>query len=247
MAGRFDDLYRFGPDDILTDESLNLRFKDLDARLAQAEVARLSETDAFAIVLDRVLSRSEAVISSLRDKLLSLTELQWLTAHSDTARTLAVEAQFSLSIIEADRALFAPGPFALLSWADGDPEDYAVVRTLGFDRGVGQWDVRVEAFVGDPGPHDTWQIAAVAGSTLAQLALLETGQTVAAAVHADQQDVEAKHAEVVSMHADVVAMAGDTAGAAGFDGRLDVLEAAIPVLRTEAQTQAIIYAIIFGE
>lgn len=234
MGSRYDDLYKFKSDDVLTDAALNLRFKDLDARATQIEIARLSETEAFDVVLDRVLSRSEAVISSLRDRLLTLTELQWLTAHSDTARTLAIEAQFSLSIIEADRPLFAPGPFAVLSWSDGDPSDYAVVRTLGFDRGIGQWDIRVEAFVGDPGPHADWRISAVAGSTLAQLALLEDGQAVAAAVHADQQDVETKHAEVVSMHADVLAMAGDTAGAAGFDGRIAALEASDPATRLTA-------------
>lgn len=176
MASRFEEVYRFNADDVLTDEELNKRFKDLDDRLSRAEVARLSEDEAFGVVLDRVLGRSEAVIASLRDQLLEITQLQWLTASSDTPQTLAVEAQFALSIIEQDRALFAPGPYALLSWTGGAPDDYAIVRTLGFDRNLGQWDVRVEAYVGAPGPWNDWQIAAVAGATLAQMALLQQGR-----------------------------------------------------------------------
>jgi len=180
MTTRFEEIYRFGPRDVLTDEALNRRFKDLDDRTSKAEIVRLSEDQAFSLVLDRVLARSEAVIASLRDRLLSITELQWLTAHSDTSRTLAVGAQFALEIIEAERDLFAPGPYAVLSWTGGDPGDYAVVRTLGFDRLIGQWDIRIEAFVGGPGPWDDWQIAAVAGATLAQMALLTDGQAIRA-------------------------------------------------------------------
>lgn len=206
MASRFEEIYRFKTDDLLTDEELNKRFKDLDGRLAKAEVARLSEDEAFAVVLDRVLGRSEAVIASLRDQLLEITQLQWLTAGSDTPQTLAVEAQFALSIIEEHRALFAPGPYALLSWTGGAPDDYAIVRTLAFDRQLGQWDVRVEAFVGDPGPWNDWQIAAVAGATLAQMALLDQGQ-------ADRADVVAKHEDIVERHADITAKHGQATAA----------------------------------
>ncbi len=209
MTSRFEEVYRFKSDDVLTDEALNRRFKDLDDRLSKAEVVRLSEDEAFAVVLDRVLERSEGVISNLRDQLLDLTELQWLTAQSETPRTLALEATFALSVIEEDRALFAPGPFALLSWTGGDPDHYAIVRTLGFDRGLGQWDVKVEAFVGDPGPHAEWQISAVAGATLAQMALLAQGQAVGAEILAFDADMTAKHGDVVAKHADVVAKHGE--------------------------------------
>lgn len=204
MGSRFEEVYRVNPNSVLTEELLNRIFRDLDDRLSKAEVVRLSEDQAFSIVLDRVLARSEGVISSLRDQLLALTELQWLTAQSDTARTLEVGATFAFEIIEADRELFVPGPFALLAWAGGDPEDYAIVKTLAFDRGLGQWDVRVEAFVGDPGPHEEWQISAVAGATLAQMALLDQGQGVLQATEAARDVVIPKHQEVVEKHAEVM-------------------------------------------
>ncbi|MBC7140689.1 MAG: hypothetical protein H5U18_00755, partial [Rhodobacteraceae bacterium] len=57
MGSRFEEVYRVGPDSILTEELLNRIFRDLDDRLAKAEVARLSEDQAFSIVLDRVLAR----------------------------------------------------------------------------------------------------------------------------------------------------------------------------------------------
>jgi hypothetical protein len=224
MASRFDDLYRFKSDTVLTDDEFNKRFKDLDSRLTSAEIARLSENDAFGIVLDRVLGRSEAVISSLRDQLLSITQLDWLTASSVTAQVLVVGGQLVFTIVAADRALFAPGPFAVLSWGGGEPTDYAVVRSISFDRGLGLWSVQVEAFVGDAGPHADWQIAAIAGSTLAQLALLQSGQAAADATHADRLDVDAMHAEVLSAKADVVALAGDAQGAGSFDDRITALE-----------------------
>lgn len=199
MTTRFEEIYRIKPDDSLTDDLLNRRFKDLDDRLSKAEIARMSEDQGFSLVLDRVLGRSEEVIASLRDRLLQITQLQWLTAHSTTARTLALEAQFALQIAEEERDLFAPGPYAVLTWTGGGPEDYAVVRTLGYDRLLGQWDVRVEGFTGEPGPWASWQIAAVAGSTLAQMAMLDDGQAVSAQTAAardsaqDARDAAAQH------------------------------------------------------
>jgi hypothetical protein len=213
MPSRFEEIYRVTPATDLTAELLNRIFRDLDDRLAKAEIVRLSEDQAFGVVLDRVLSRSEGVISSLRDQLLTLTELQWLTARSDTSRTLEVGATFAFEIIPEDRPLFLPGAFALLAWTGGEPDHYAIVSTLGFDRPLGQWDVRIEAFVGDPGPHDEWEISAVAGATLAQLALLAQGQAAQAATEDARDDVTPKHLEVVEKHGEVMPAAAQTATA----------------------------------
>ena len=248
MSTRFEEVYRFGRDDILTDEALNRRFKDLDDRLSKAEVARLSEDQAFSLVLDQVLGRSEEVISSLRDNLLQITRLQWLTAHSETPRSLAVNAQFALEIVEADRELFAPGPYAVLSWTGGAPTDYAVVRTLGFDRDLGQWDVRVEAFTGAPGPWSDWQIAAVAGSTLAQMALLINGQAALAGALQARDDAGYSAAAAAA----AIGVAGPAATAAAqakveaVAARADAVAAAAAAAASALSINPAVYAAQFA-
>lgn len=176
MADRAD-AYRFKPRDSLTHSALNARFLDLNARVLGVEIQRRSEDEAFGVVLDRVLARSEAVIASLRDQLLAITQLQWLTATSTTPAALEEEAELFLVIEDAQRELFSPGPFAVLT-RTATAEDYAVVRTLAYDRETGIWDIAVEALQMDSDPHDDWLIAAIAGSTLAQLTLLEEARVV---------------------------------------------------------------------
>lgn len=38
---RFEELYRFGPNDFLTDEALNARLRDIDSRLTISEIAQI--------------------------------------------------------------------------------------------------------------------------------------------------------------------------------------------------------------
>ncbi|WP_337186693.1 hypothetical protein [Phenylobacterium sp.] len=170
-------VYRVTSQTRLTPKELNRRFLDINARLDPLELQRLTEDEAMAVVLDRVLSRSEAVIASLRGQLLAITQLQWLTATSTTPAALVEAGELYLTVDATNRELFAPGPFAILTRA-ATPDAYAVVRTLAYDRLTGQWDIKVEALAGLEGEHDDWLIAAIAGSTLAQLTLLEEGRAV---------------------------------------------------------------------
>ncbi|MDZ4371540.1 MAG: hypothetical protein U1C74_08995, partial [Phenylobacterium sp.] len=143
-------IYRFRNTDRLTAAELNRRFLDINARLDPLEVLRLTEDEALAVVLDRVLSRSEAVIASLREQLLAITQLQWLTATSSTPAELEEAAELYLIVDAQSRALFAPGPFAILTRA-ATPDAYAIVSTQAYDRLSGQWDIKVEALAGIAG------------------------------------------------------------------------------------------------
>lgn len=210
--------YAWGSTEPFTTEALDSRFLDINNRLLLVEIARLTEDEAFTVVQDRVLSRSEAVISTMRDRLLEVTQLEWLTATSTSEILLAEAAEVSIEIPADQRGLFAPGPFAVLTRISS-PNDYAVVRTLGFDRSNGQWDVRIEAFQGAPGPHSDWLITAIAGSALAQYALLDDGRAyrdqaqaardvvvpLAAAVDGDAQAVELARQQVSTNTATVAA------------------------------------------
>lgn len=201
--------YAWGPKEPFTTQALDNRFLDINSRLLLVEIARLSENQALDVIQDRVLSRAEEVISALRARLLEVTQLDWLTATATTPVLLEEAAEVAVEISEDQRDLFAPGPFAVMTRI-GSPDDYAVVRTLGFDRTTGQWDVKIEAFKGSPGPHADWLITAIAGSALAQYALLADGRAyrddaqqardqvvpLAGQVDADAQAVEAGRQQV---------------------------------------------------
>lgn len=204
-------LYKVTTRTRLTAAWLDQIFQDVNARILSIETARLSENQAFEIVQDRVLSRSEEVIATLRSQLLAITELEWLVGTSQTQATLAEGADIALVIPAGEREVFAPGPFAVVTRA-ANPDDFAVVRSLGYDRPTGRFEARVESASGDPGPHNDWIIAAIAGSTLAQLSLLDEGRgardatvgardqvlPAAAQVEADTQAVETARSEVMT-------------------------------------------------
>ena len=178
MGSRFDEIYKVRKGEEITADFFDRRFRDLDARLSPVEGVVISWQEAVRIVQDRVLERSEAVIANLRDKLVDLTQLQWLTADSGSTVILTEGADAQFQISEASRGLFAPGPYAIVS-RDGDPTAYAVVRNVAYDREYGQWATHVEATFGDlSGPHSDWSIAAVAGSTLAQRAMLDEARAL---------------------------------------------------------------------
>lgn len=223
--------YAWGAQEPFTRNALDRRFLDINSRVFGIELLRLSEDEAYQQVLDRVLSRSEGVISDLRSRLLAITELEWLTATSTTSVTLVEAGEAALLISEDQRGLFAPGPFAVMTRISS-PDDYAVVKTLGYDRESGQWAVRIEAFTGSPGPHEDWLISAIAGSALAQYTLLGEARAIrdfvlearnqvlpaAAAVAADAQAVETARQET---DADAQAAEAARLAAQGFATSID--------------------------
>lgn len=177
MPRLYEKFYRWLKTDEISADNLNPRFESLDDRLFPLEAIVISWEQALAVVQDRVLLRSEEVIAGLRNRLIEITQLAWLTGRSGTSVILATDTDVSLLIDEADRPLFTPGPFAVIS-RTSDPYAYAIVRTAGFDRVRGQWDVRVVAAAGDLATaHTDWSIAAVAGSSLSQMVWLAEGKT----------------------------------------------------------------------
>lgn len=223
--------YAWGAKEAFTRNALDRRFLDINSRVLGIEISRLTEDEAYAEVLDRVLSRSEGVISDLRSRLLAITQLEWLTATSSTPLTLAEAGEATLTIPAAERDLFAPGPFAVLTRISS-PDDYAVVRTLGYDRDGGLWGVRIEAFTGSPGPHDDWLISAIAGSALAQYTLLSEARLIRDAMLAARDEVlpaaeaveaDAQAVETARQQTDADAQAAEAAriAAQGFAASID--------------------------
>ena len=223
MPERFDGVYRVkranGQPEALTEEFFNIRFRDVDLRVSALELLDISWQAALLQVRGEVLDRSEQVISDLRDKLISLTQLQWLTALSGTERTLVAGDLQSFAIDPDYRDLFTPGPFVLLSRA-GTADDYAVARTSLYDRDSGQLIVETLVITGDPGPHSDWVISAIAGSTLAQLELLNQAIALQATLLAARDDAvaaaTAAAGDALATAADRLAVSGDRT-AVGLD------------------------------
>lgn len=210
MPSLYEKLYRWLPRTPITDTELNVRFESVDGRLVPLEAIVISWEQALAVVEDRVLQRSEDVIAGLRNRLVEITQLAWLTGRSGTSVVLATDTDVSLIIDEANRPLFTPGPFAVIS-RTSDPYAYAIVRTAGYDRTRGQWDVRVVAAAGDLATaHTDWSIAAVAGSSLSQMVWLAEGKTARDATLA-ARDLAKIYAERTA--ADVLSTGLNRAGA----------------------------------
>lgn len=207
MLARSEGFYRFDRRTPLTDSELNRRFLDLHRRLQEVETSKLSDEALRQEVRDTVLRSSEAVIGALRDQLIDLTQLQWLTGVSSTPNALAADAVRVFEISAEDRALFAPGPWVLLS-RELDAEIFAVARAQSYDRETGLFSVQISTLsdgaIEDPGPWSDWIIASLAGATLAQLQYLEQGAAARDQAVAAEAAVTPLHAEVVGARNEVV-------------------------------------------
>lgn len=205
-----EDFYAWGRKEPIDKAALDRRFLDLHLRLLGPEGKVIAWESALLVVEDKVLAQTEAVIGALRTKLISLTELGWLTAGSSSSITLVENGTRSILIAPADRDLFVPGPFAVLTRA-ATPDDFAVIKTQGYDRASGQFDFVILSRSGAAGPHADWIVASIAGSTLAQLQLLEEARAIRDVVAEALSDVQAL---AVIMQSETIAAAGSAGAAA---------------------------------
>lgn len=203
-----DAFYRWGKLEPITADNLTKRPMDLHLRLKVLEALKVSFEAVLSDVEDKVLAQTETVLAGLRAQLAEVVELNWLTATSTTSITLVAGTQRALIIPSDQRLLFAPGPFAVLQ-RNADPGTYAIVQTVDYDRSAtGQFDFNVLTVQGGPGPFADWSIAAVAGSTLAQMTLLAQGLAAKAATDADAAQTAADR---VATDADAASTAADRA------------------------------------
>lgn len=214
MSSLFDRLYRY-KGEFLDADFFDTRFRSVDDRLTPLEEKGDFEAETYRSIEDRVLARSESVIQELRARLVQITNLEWLVAFSATPATLTEGADVSLAILPEQRALFAPGPFSIVS-RSGTPDDYAVVRTVGYDRALGQYDFTVVSSYGDPGPHADWVLGAVASSTLAQMQVLAQVKAIRSELLAARQTAQDAAAAAATSAGDAAGSASTATGRAAF-------------------------------
>lgn len=156
----------------------NFYWDHFDGRLHALEEEKASWQEATANVNRLALDRINEILGPAIASVQEMQERGFLIAHSVSEATLGETNVLTFAIEdEAERRLFSPSPFLALTRA-ATPADYAVARRVSWDAEAGELVCEVIAAFGDPGPHTDWVIAALAGSTLAEVKML--ADTVAA-------------------------------------------------------------------
>lgn len=198
----------------------NYYWDHFDGRLHALEEMRVSWEDATADVSRLAIDRINEILGPAIASVAEMQARGFLIAHSASSNELAATNVLTFAIDdEAERRLFTPSPFLALTRA-ATADDYAVARRVAWDSETGMLVCEVVAAYGDPGPHDDWVIAALAGSTMAQVEML-AGATAArdAAVVArggaeDARDAASGWADAAA--ADRITVAADKAATLGY-------------------------------
>lgn len=205
----------------------------IDVRLAPLQEQQASVDEAISGLNEVALDRINTTLTPAIERVLLMSERGFLIAQSATDATLAVGNILTFTIADdTEREVFTPSPFTALT-REGSSDDYAVARTVAYDKVSGDYRCEVLSFVGNAGPHSDWVIGALAGSTAAQYALLEEGQTARAAVVAARQTVLSAR-DLVVEKADAVAEAESRINT--ISGRIDLgdLDAAVEATGADA-------------
>lgn len=157
---------------VIDDVWLKRLLQVLEARISGIENKAVDYDTATRTLLSLGLQRISEVLLPALDRVQELTSLGFLIANSSTPNTLVEGATLMFVLPEGvQRDLFSPSIFTALTRAD-NPNDWAILRTQGYDAEHGEYFAKVESFAGDPGPHSDWIISGLAGSTIAGIDLL---------------------------------------------------------------------------
>jgi len=149
------------------------------------------------------LRRINETIGPAAEKIFQLSELGFLVASSEELLNPVDGQVLSVHLIKGKQAeLFAPSPFLALV-RRSTPDDYAIGRLLHYDRDAARVDMSIVAAHGDMGPHDDWDVAALAGSVKAMWDALAESRSI-------RDDVQVKYTDIVQKSADVIQKHGET-------------------------------------
>ena len=213
MAGRkLTDQFGVSRSTPLSEAYVNRLLTALETRFSGLEAKSASYDAALDALLTIGLQRINEVLLPAVEKIQDLSTLGFLIAESDTLQTLSQDEDYLFVISEGtQRDLFAPSPFVALT-RSSTTDDYAIARTISYDPEFGEYQCTVVVVVGDPGPHSDWVIAALAGPTIAQKAMLDEALAAGDEIDADRAAVALDRTAVAD---DRAAIASDKADVAG--------------------------------
>lgn len=188
-----------GPRSRLDYQSIQRLLALIEARFLPLEGSHSSMDELANDLRGVALSRINDVLVPAIQSVIEMQERGFLIAYSETPGTLGTGNILTLNVGDAtERRMFSPSPRAILSRVASE-DDFAVVRTISFDKESGDYICQVIWFAGAAGPHADWVIGALAGSTVAQQMMLATAEDV-------QADIAEKHAAVMDATADLSAV-----------------------------------------
>lgn len=188
MSSRFERAYRVTGDTQLDEAFWNRIMRDLDTRIVAIEEKKTDFEEAEKTLLDLGLRRINETLLPAAEKIFRVVDLGFLVASSDEEATLVEGQNASLTIRAGDqRDLFTPSPFIALT-RRSTTADYAIARTLAYDSESGVLLFSVETVVGNGGPHDDWDVAALAGSVQAMIAALDETKALQQTVADDKAE-----------------------------------------------------------
>ncbi|GHA27613.1 hypothetical protein GCM10007989_24350 [Devosia pacifica] len=195
---------------ILSADYFNPIFARLDGRLHVVEQLRASWLEAVDTVTRQGLTRIDVVLAPAFEKLGQVLELGFLVVSSSTPATLSEGANITfVTDAGVQSELFTPSPMLSVQ-KRGSVDDWAVVKLMApYNRVTRELQVQVVATSGDGLEHDDWDIGALAGSTAAQLAMLDRVETARAEVAANRAAVTADKQTVATDKAAVTALRGE--------------------------------------
>ncbi len=203
----------------LGSEFFNPVFADVDQRLRRQEAI---ERDWLAATRDLItvgLERINDVLAPAYERVQSLAELGFLVASAEAAPAVAFAAGPGNLVIAAgdQRELFSPSPFVILTRSTTST-GWAVARRLSYDRVTGVLAYDIVSANGPAGPHADVIVAAVAGSTVAQIDMLSQAVTAKTDAQAACAAAQTARDTAVSSASTATIKAGEanvSAGAAG--------------------------------
>lgn len=173
----FDNLYRsINGVTAWTAEFFNAIFRSIDERLHKLEERDLTVDGIIGSIVSEAQTTVQEVIDPAVLTLQQMQERGFLVANSSSEVTIEEGGGYTWIIDDGpNRDLFTPSEFTVLTRAD-NVDDYAVLRSVNYDRPTGAYAAEVVSLWGSAGPHSDWIIGALAGSTIAQVTMLAEGK-----------------------------------------------------------------------
>jgi hypothetical protein len=169
FARSLTELFRLNSETRFDDTLLNRILAAIETRLRPLEGQQGTLDSAIAQVRQVGLDRINDVLTPAIQSVLDIQDRGFLVARSVSSITL-VEGELRTFVLDdaTERSLFTPSPYTALTRVS-TVDDFAIARTIAYDRERGEYVCEVLSITGEAGPHSDWVIGALAGSTIAAI------------------------------------------------------------------------------